>query len=255
MSIKTKSAFIYGHKIQYTNYALDFSEGAGTIQANLPIGDYGLSELAEIVQETMNAEGGQAYTVTVDRAQRKFTISAAGNFELKISSGRGISCYSLLGFTGLDKTGGNSYVSDVESGFLWLPQSVAEEYVPKEHNLESIDESINESGSGVLEVLTFGNRQFIDANFKYVTDLPQSSASPFDNDSQGIAKAIQFLTYAATKAKFEFIPDRSDFNTYDEVLLESIEGSRAGTGFKLKKLFGEAGQAYYETGRLNMRVL
>jgi len=166
MSIKTKSLFYYGHLIDETNYAIDFKEGVTSYAADLPVGDYSLNEFITAVESVLNNTGTLDYVVTVDRETRIITISASGNFQLLISTGRATTAFALMGFSGLDTISDNEHIANLASGYEWRPQPVAEDYLPKEDNDSYIQPTINESTSGEMESIYFGERRFIEANVK-----------------------------------------------------------------------------------------
>ncbi len=71
------------------NQALDFKEDGGAeINVAIPTDSYTLAELAQAIQDAMNAAGGQVYTVAIS-AHDEFVFSAPGKFQ-------------LLGVTGLN---------------------------------------------------------------------------------------------------------------------------------------------------------
>ncbi len=255
MSIKTRSVFYYGHTVDDSNYAIDFTEGENTINAEMPVGDYSLSGFVAAIEVLLNKSGDNTYSVTLNRDSRFITITSSGEFGLLVGTGSSFSMFGLMGFSGDDKPAAMFHIGSVGSGMEWRPQHILESYDPKENNLERISPSINESTSGEIESLFFGERVFIRFNAKLITNIEQKSRSIVEEDINGVGNAISFLTYITTKAKFEFMPDRDNRSDFVNVLLERIRGSSSGTGFMLEKMFGEAGQQYYETGLITMRVL
>jgi hypothetical protein len=252
VSITTKSLFFYGHEIDETNFSWDFSEGGAEIQGSLNIGDYTLTEFAAEIERAMNAVGGQEYTVTVDRATRKITITAPGNFELLVDSGsrKGSSAYALAGFSGADKTGSDTYEGGSASGFEYRPQAVFMDYEPFEDDNGAIDASVNKTVTGIVETVTFGTERMMQCRIWGITD---ESISNFDNNPSGRADARAFRDYAIRKLKMEFMEDRDTPGTFTKVLLEKTPEEGNGTRLKLKKMFDTGVEGIYETGKITFR--
>lgn len=256
MTIKTRSLFYYGQTIDETNFSLDFSEGGGELQATLSIGEYSLETFAVEIARAMNIVAGQVYTVTVDRTTRKITISAPGNFELLVSSGSrsGTHVFSLIGFTGADRTGADNYEGNNGSGSEYRPQMVLTNYLDPGLNEEDVSANVNESGSGaVIEVFSFGSRSFTEFNIQYITDKVQGVNSIVDQNLSGVDDAVAFMQYSRTKAVMEFMPDLNDTSTFHNIILEKTKSSSKGVGFRLNKMFKPGVEDYYETGMILFR--
>lgn len=254
--INSYSIFYYTDEISASNYYVDFDEGSGEISFSLTIGAYTLNELAALIQDGLNTNGSQTYTVSVDRSTRKFTISASANFSLLAATGShaGSAVYSTIGFT-TDQTGANTYTSESAIGTAYEPQFWLQDYVAKEDWSEAVNESVNESASGDVEVLSYGKVRFIQFNIRYANDYYQSPTSPIKYDASGIENLRLFMEFATTKVSFEFMPDINDRDTYIKVLLETTPQSKNGTGFKLKELYAQNLAGYYDTGILELRVI
>lgn len=254
MSIGTKSKWYYGHTVDETNFSLDFDEGGGELRASLEVNDYTLEELAAEIARAMTEAGGQDYSTSVNRTTRKITISASSNFSLLVSSGSrtGTSVFPLAGFTGSDRTGSSSYEGDSASGKEYKPQLVLYDYTPFDDGLEKIDPTVNESASGEIESVSFGNRKLMECNIRFVTDI-QNASDQHDNDANARANLRDFLKFAVTKAKMEFMEDRNNPGSFDKVLLESTSEERSGTGFRIEKMLDEGIPGFYESGDLTFR--
>jgi hypothetical protein len=252
MSIKTLSSFIYGHDISGDNQFIDFTEDGIEIFAGaIDIGSYGLNEFSSKIATAMNEAGEQEYTVSLDRETRKFTISAASNFDLLITGPRGaISAYELMGFTS-DKTGSNSYESDVASGVLYSPQYRLQRFIDFDDNVETAQSSVNTSASGVVEVVNFGQVNIMEGNITYVTDIVGQGI--IVNNPNGVSDLRRFMNYAILKKPMEFIPDVNNLNVFTRCILESTTADKNGTGFTLNELYGRGLANYYETGKLSFR--
>jgi hypothetical protein len=258
MSITTYSAFNYGHTVTEDNQYINFSEDGGLTElgAQIDIGSYSLGDFINKVSEAINHIAQvQEYTVALDRSTRKITISAASNFDLLISSGTqtSISAYSLMGFTGADLTASNSYEGDSASGSQYAPQFLLQRYVDFADYLKTNNVSVNESASGVVEVVGYGRIEYMQCNITLATDIVPQGA--INENPTGVADLRAFMTYITTKAPIEIIKDINDTNTYRKALLESTTESKDGTDFRLKELYARKLVGYFETGRLEFRAL
>ena len=252
MSIKTRSMLYYDFVVSPLNLALDLDDGFGTIQISLSVGSYTLTTLAQEVQRKLLEFGNQSYTVTVDRELRQYTISAPANFELKFVTGPNAAqaASTLLGFSG-DQTGSNSYTSTSSIGRVFRPQFFLFRYESTAVMLEANKESINETASGRVESVTFGNIRKMTCNIKYITNLINCNGAVEKND-QGVEDAVSFMEYLVTKRDIEFMEDRNDTSTFETLLLDSTSQSSNGTAYRLKENLPELPD-FYETGRLVFR--
>lgn len=255
MSITTKSVFFYGHTITTNNSSIDFSEGAGEIQATLNPGSYTLTEFIAEVSRALNVAGALTYTVTVNRTTRFVTIAATGNFELLISTGTRVasSTWTLLGFSGADLTGSASYEGTAGSGSEFAPQALLDNYIPKEYWLQKQDAVVSKASSGIVQQLNFGDVRFYQMAINYQTNNNPTGHPDIDLDVAGITNLKNFLEYCITKAPIEFMPDKDTRSTYDKLIIETTPASKDGTEVVLQKLEGVAG--YYNSGTLEFRVV
>lgn len=256
MTISVRSKFYFGLEIDDTNFAIDFDEGIGELAADLEIGDLTLSEIGQEMARQMTSVGTQEYTATLNRDTRKLTISAPGNFSLLIDTGlrSASSGYTQLGFTGSDLSGSNNYESNLSIGLVWHPQNIIEEYEPIRYNQESIDPSVNESASGVINTISFGERSFMSGLFRLITDLPQNGkTNKLPSNPNARDEAVSFMKIAVKKHVMEFMEVATDTGNFEKVLLEDTEGGSKGTGFKLLKDFDEPIPGYYTLGTLKFR--
>lgn len=259
MALKTRVAFTYGHTINSDNENINFSEDAGSteLRATIDVGSYYLNEFGDKIASALNEIGDNAYTVTLDRTTRKFTISADANFDLLVTTGSqsAISAFSLMGFTS-DKTGSDSYESDIASGSIYIPQAPIRDFVPFENDQEAVQSKVNESSSGDnIEIITYGSKKIMSCNIKYVTDIDVSSSDYLENDSTAVLKLRTFMEYITGKKPIEFIPDKTDLTTFESCILESTRKSRDGVGFELRELYSEGLSFYFETGLLQFRKI
>ena len=257
MSLSTLSKFYYGHTVDLTNCYIDFDEGGAELSAQIASGNYTLTEYLTAVKVALDAVGALTYSVSVNRSTRIITISSTSNFTLRRNTGSHSSnnAWAMLGFTTVaNSTGASTYAGTLESGSVYIPQALLTEHIPSENWLEKNDASVNESASGIVQVIYFGDTRFIQFNIRFATDRTISSLqTQIETQASGVANLRTFMDYLVSKYKFEFMPDRSTTSTYYKVILEKTEESKNGVSYKLKELKNTSG--YYETGRLILRVI
>ena len=257
MSLFNYSAFTYGHTVNEDNQFINFSEdGINELSCQIDIGSYSLGQYANKVAQAMNEVGTLNYTCTVDRETFKLTISADSNFWLYVTTGANasISAYSLMGFT-TDRNGtAASYEGDEISGFIYYPQTPLQKYVDFDDNVKFNQSSVNESASGVVEVVSFGEVRIMECEIPLITDItPQLYIK---ENANGVADARSFMLYAISKAPMEFIPNTENLsNNISEIILESTPEDQKGTAFKLKEQYSRKLIGYYSTGLLRFRRL
>jgi hypothetical protein len=255
MALQTKARFYYGPEVLQNNSSIDFNEGASDLIASVPVRIYSPSELAKYVTDAMNLAGTQEYSVFFDRITRKITISAAANFDLLVGSGAhaGSSLWDNLGFTGVtDLTGSNTYTGASVVGSTYEPQFYLLDYVPLDDWEEAVESSINKTGSGKVEVIKYGTERFTQFSIELITNKPFKDDGLWTPDLQGIENARSFMRGATSKSIIELMPDRSDPNTYELLILEKTEQNQNGVGFKLLEM-SDLGDGYKKTGLLIFR--
>lgn len=254
MAILTRPVFYTVEPIGLDNFTLEFDEGIGELIAELNPGSYAIEELMIEVARAMNDIGTLTYTVDFDRVTRLVTISSTAAFDLLISSGStGTDVFTLLGFTGADLTGLTTYDGDSLMGTEYLPQFPLQRFKGFEDNKRGVQASINESASGIVEVITFGTRSFMEFNIRYITNLEMLPGHPIINDPTAVQKVRAFLDFCITKGRLEFMKDETDRDTFDTILLESTRVDRQGVGYQLKEMNRLIG--YFETDRLRFRKI
>jgi hypothetical protein len=253
--LQTRSQFFYGHEVTDANKWIDFQEGVNVRAAELRLGYYSLTEFLTECERAMEEVGSFDYSVTVNRSTRIVTITAGSTFSLLTSSGThfGTDAFSLLGFSGADKTGASTYAGGSASGLQYRPQFFLQDYVDAEHNQEAVAAVINETGSGVIEVVKFGTRKFMECNIQFINDYHGSPDSLIEYDPNGVSNAVLFLQDLVKKGHIEFMPDRDDPETFQTFVLESTEKSQQGTGYRLFEDIESYVAGYYRTGRLVFR--
>jgi hypothetical protein len=140
------------------------------------------------------------------------------------------------------------------SGSEYKPQFLLQKYTPFEKNKSFAQAKVNQSASGVVEVISFGSVEIMECRIEFITDINQGTGStPIETDLNGVDNTLDFLNYCITKGNIEFIPDRDAPNTYQKCLLESTSSNRNGTGFKLNELTGRRLTGYFSSGLLRFR--
>lgn len=246
------SVFFFGHNIDQTNRLLPFNDGSSK-NATLNVGDYTLTEFVTEVQRSLNAASSITFTVTVDRSTRFITVAGDSSFELNTTSGSGSNVFSLLGFSGADKSGSTSYTGTIASGSEYKPQFKLQKFVNFDDNQQAVYSSVAKSADGTIELVSFGEEKMMTAEIPFATNIAQSGG-PIENQSNGLDNLRTFMQYITKKRKIEFCPNRDSVNTYFKCILESSEASGMGTGFRLKEYFGSH-MGYFSSGVLKFRMV
>lgn len=256
MSINTHSRFFYGISITGDNQYIDFSEGAGVITAELKIGFYSLTTFASEISRALSAAGELVYTVVDDRDTKAITISASGNFSLYVASGPhlGTSAMETIGFSGADLSGQNSYVGNGPACSEYRTQFKLQSFIPSNFQTGPAFSAVNESANGDIEAVTFGEKSIIEMNFKYITEIFQEFGCAIRDNPNGVDDFLDFIAYATEKGPIEFMPDESDLDEFETIVLESTPDDKNGMRFKPRELYDVGLPGYYESGILKFRV-
>lgn len=245
--MKTYSAFYYGFNVTRDNYTIILND---TLKAEVDIGSYTMTELANKVAQALNRVSDATFTCTVDRETRKFTISSDEVFSLT----RSIDGASILWTLNIDDVVNVLTVeSSASCGTSYEPQFWLQGYVPTRINKQAAFSTVNKSASGFVQVQKFGNESFMECEIKFITNIPQ--ASVIKTNPQAVEEAIAFMDYLITKSPIEFMPDIDNKATFESFILESTEESSDGVGYKLKELYDKGLPNYYETGKLKFRKI
>lgn len=257
--INTHSKFYFNYAVTADNQSLDFDEGDGEVHANVAVGTYSLTDLLDAVATAMNDAGVNTYAVSVNRSTRIISIESEGEeeFDLLVSSGTrvGSSVWSVIGFTGADRTGENTYAGNLAAGDEYKTQFMLQDYVPTEHKIGASDGVVNKAASGRVEVFRFGEERFMMCELKWVTDAVMPTGHSIRNDQNGVSKLQEFMAYLITKGPVEFMPDEDTVSTFETLILESTEKDKNGIAFELKELYGKGLPGVYESGKLTFRKL
>jgi len=260
--IDSYSSFLYDYIVTAEPYNgfINIDEGSGPFTITVPVGSYTFTTLVDALRNALLTQGTLDYVVTSDRVTRLITISADQNFDLLTNSGpnSGSALWPVIGFSqAADKTGSDTYTSDLPTGRLYCPQFPLQSYVPPELFRRKNQSSKNIASDGTtVEVINFGLAVFIEFDIKFITSRLDISDGVFiRNNPTGLEDALEFLNYITDIAPFEFMPDLSLPGNFYNVILESITEFQDGTGFKLRELFNRNLRDVYETGIIRLRVV
>lgn len=254
--IDTYSKFYFIDPVNDGNFYLNFDEGAGEITGEVETGSYTPTELAVAIESAMNDAGGLTYDVTFNRVDRTFTISAGSNFSLLIGTGSnvGSDIFYLIGFTGPDLSGDDTYTGDPAARF-YEPQFKLQSFVSIDDLQKSVSASVNKAANGTIEVVKFGTEKFFEFDIKFITNIDQGVGGPIKTNLDGLIDAQLFMRFITQKHDIEFIPDVNDVATFHVVLLETTTEDSKGTGYRLKELYDKGLPNYFETGKLVFRLV
>jgi len=261
--IDTDSAWTYGHTITDDNKFLEFEETvAGILTAELNVGSYSLTDYALEISRAMNAASlNESYSTSLNRATRKITITGSSTFSLLINSATTApqSTYPLAGFNGADLTGSASYEGDSPSGSIFEPQFLLQNFIDFEDDQQANNVSVSETPSGIVEVIKYGDVNFMTCNVKYQKNNNPEERSHMGSsirfDANGKDNLDNFIKYAVTKAPLEFIPDKLNPDSFTKCLLEKTPRSSTGTGFLNRELYAENFATWFETGNIVFRKI
>lgn len=254
MSLTTFSAFYYNFEFDGDSQYFCIDEGSGELIAEVALGEYTPTDMALVIQEALNNVGTLGYTVAFNRADRSFTISATGNFDLLVSSGSVTQqSYPRFGFTGADRTGASSYTGS-HSGNEYLPQFILQDHISTDNYQKLVSPSVNKSAAGDVEVIRFGVEKFLQCNIKFITNKI-SDGKVIRYNPTGVEDAQAFMQYITQKKPLEYMPNELSRNTYQKMVLESTELDNKGTGYKLKEMYDRGLPNFFETGPLVFRLV
>ena len=257
MALSTFSKFYYGSEVEIGFNKIDINEGSGELSGTLTLGVYSLTGLATELQQELNAIGNNTYTVSINRDSRIITISSSGTFSLLISTGTNSDSgvYDLLGFTGVsDLTGSTSYSGDTAIGSEYITQFFPQDYVAPGFRKEKGEASVNVSATGDVEVISFGDIQFIEMDLLFITDIAMDGVI-IRNNPTGVQDALDFLTFAIKRGPIEFMPNKDDTATFYQCILESTATDGNATKFTLREETGKNLPGIYRTGKLEFRIV
>lgn len=249
--LNTMSKWYFGHFIDQTNNTLPFNDGTDKT-ATLNVGDYSLTEFVTEIARALNAASSLTFTTSVDRSTRFITIAGSSNFELQVSSGAAANPFSLIGFTGSDKTGTNSYTGTLASGSEYKPQLLLQGFVDFGDEQIAAYSNVAKSANGTIEQVLFGVDDFMSCEITFATNK-NTTGSVIENQANGLDNLRTFLQYVVNKRKVEFIADRNFPETFTKCIIESSNVSSSGVGYKLIEYTGRGLPGYFSSGPLRWR--
>lgn len=255
MGIRTLSQFYYGSEVDKEQHFISIDEGSGEIAIDLNPSGYTFDEHARELQRALNAAlVSQTYTVTTNRTTRKYTISATNPFSILAGTGNyaGSIEYTQLGFNPVDKSGLNTYTSDNSIGVVYRPQLPFFTYNPSNLAESTVQGTQDESGSGSVQVVSFGKYSPTSFEMKYITDR-LDRPDVIEYSTTAVNDCMEFLKYIRSKNRIEFMPDRNDVSVFEKLLLTKTPQSQNGLEVRLSEMANI--QDYYETGLLTFRVI
>lgn len=254
MGLKTRSLFLYGYEVSKNERFISIDEGSGEIIVELTPSGYTFSELAQELSRALNQYGANDYAVVANRTNRTFTITGSASFDILNATGAyaGSGLYVTLGISGADHTGGPSYSSDLTTGKAWQPQLPLFSYAPSSNREGSVEATQNESGSGQVEVISFGTVNYMECDAKYITNR-RDKPNIVDLDINAVENAMAFLRYIRNKNRIEFMADKSDMDTFEKFILSKTQASATGLEVRLYEMTGQNLQDYFETQLLTFR--
>jgi hypothetical protein len=132
------------------------------------------------------------------------------------------------------------------AGNVLIPEFATYDYLGPTHHF--INDGVkNVSASGIKETLVFAQMQFIQGQWKYITNY---------NGRTQLDQWAAFMSYATRQLKFEFTPSiNEDVELFYQVTLEKTADDQNGMAFKFKQQRGEGLYRFYDTGLLTMRLI
>ena len=256
-ALENHSKFYYGWQITNSNKYIDFNDGSGVQTATLKLGYYSSTDLTIEIKKKMDALSSLDFAISFNRTTRKFTISSTSNFSLLFATGPNAaqSTSSLLGYSATDKTSASSYLAESVSGFEYSTQFYIQSYKDTSTNRKAIDGIVNESASGDIEVIKFGNKRFMEGEFLFITNIIQESISIIRTNSTGREDFIQFIEWCTEKAPVEFIKNENDPSTFQTLVLESTPSDGKGLDYDLIEMYDRGLAQYYRSGVLKFRLI
>lgn len=257
------SVFYYGHKVTQENKLFPIKETGPIVFVELTTKSYSAEDFCLELQRKLNLNTNlnNDYLVSFNRNTRKITISANNNFEIPVTQVNYVlTCYALCGIPNVsDLTGSNSYTFQNESGKAFYPQFELQQFVDFQNFQSAGSASINQSASGRVEVIKFGNVKKMKCNITLQTNITQLSnaciKSPIKKDPNGVENLRDFMEWAIEKSPIEFMRDENNRANFIKCILESTQASNDGIAFELIELYSRGLVGYFETGLLTFREI
>lgn len=230
-----RSAFIYGYTVEDSQKSFYFNEGVGVQSFDVDAKGWALDDLRLEIQNRLNDNGDLSYSVTVDRATRKFTITADSAFDLLPSESTTGSLFEVIGYSS-DKIGLMTYESDDETGRVYLPQFPLEKYTPFENDIRTIGGNKAEAPSGATRGVNFGLLKHMSCDFMFIGDIVHRKESPVESNPTGLQDAKDFMNYCITFGGMEFFEDRYSLTQFQKCIQISNGKDKNGQGYRLDRV-------------------
>jgi hypothetical protein len=258
MAIGTFSKFYYVQPVTEDNFVLSFTEDDSTeINAEVQIGRYTVTELGQAIQDALNSNGDNSYEVVFSRATRRYTIISDDNFKLlgATSTILGVDIFQEIGFQGLDTTFDIQHTSFNEVGTSFEPQFHIQDYVRPEQFQEAVSGVKSVTASGLVEVVKFGNQQFVEMNIKFQNNGVIGKGYGLKESLTGYDDLLSFMEFITNIYPVEFMPDENNVDSFFKLILDKTEASNDGLGFKLKERFDLSLPNVYDSGKITFRFI
>lgn len=257
------SKFVYGYTLDATNNLLPIKVGATEYQVYIPIGKYSGTTLAAAIKTACEYMiPTQTFTCTYNLSTRKFYISCNVSFNILFATGVIIanSCASVIGFNATDKTVFLNpplfdFQSDNASGNVYSPQFPLQSYNKLGTIKKLTDPVVNKTSDGEIEMVYYGEENYIEFEIKYITELQYPSGSLIRNNQSALSELKSFLNYSILKNIITFYPDENSTDVINIRLDKTSEDSTNGTAYRIEEEYSANMPNYYKTNKLTWRVI
>lgn len=256
-NLPPRSLFYFGFEVTKDNNLLDFTESTSPLVNRVAVLTpkyYSPTEFALEVSRALTIAGTQSYSVIFNRTLRSFDYSAGVSFTFKSNTGANASIgpWALMGIDTSSDPSGTSFSGFNDTGYAYRPQFPLLNYVPSENIQDAVEATISETGSGVIEVVRFGNKNLMECQISFINNHCWPSNSYIEQNLTGYEDALLFMREIVKKGHIEFMRDRTDVSNFETFVLESTPQNSKGLGFRLTEEFN-FGEGIYTTGRLVFR--
>jgi hypothetical protein len=228
------SAFIFGHYVteerQYLNF-IEPSKGNTELTAQLSIRSYDFVSFTKEIARAMTEVGELEYTVSIDRATRKITVTATESFNLLTENGIQLesSPFDLMGFTtGGPRIAALAHESELACGSIYYPQAPLWKYSGFEDDFGASDGVSAKAASGRTSIVSFGSSNIMSCTISCITDREQGYNGNIRNNQNGYNDAKTFIQYIIQKRAIEFIEDIKFPENFIKCRLEKTGSSKDG---------------------------
>lgn len=257
------SKFIYGFTLDATNNVFPIKVLLTEYTVYIPIGRYTGTSLAIAIKAACEAEvPTETFTVTYDKVTRLFYIQCSNGFEILFGSGiiTANNCASVIGFNNTDHTVTLNpplfdYQSDFAAGYEYKPQFPLQSYVKNGQVKKLTDSILNKTADGDIEMIYYGEENYIEFEIKYITEIQYPSGSLIRNNQSALTEIKSFLNYCILKNIITFYPDENSSECIDIRLEKTSEDATNGTAYRIEEEYSANMPNYYKTNKLTWRVI